>query len=122
MKISTCTAKAARKRPPKIIELSDGRGIEKYGRVAVDVLVGRLPGNSGGDDDAKEADVGDDRVQRVGRIDEHFAAGAEIDAGVGESAARHQDEQAAQGEEHDEVNIGGKASQTLGNVEQEYVS
>ena len=56
---------------------------------------------------------GDDAVQRVGRIDEHLAAGAEVDAGASEGAARHQGKQQTEGEEDGEVNVGRDAAQAL---------
>ena len=111
----------SQKAPAEIVELGYGRGVEKVSAVAVDVLICRLTGDSRSDHQTEETDVGDDRVQRVRRIDQHLATSTEVNGSSSESAARHQDEQAAQSEEDCAVDPRRNTPQALLQLEEKNV-
>ena len=62
---------AAKKAATQILALADRQRIEKCRAIVVDVLVSRLSGDRGSQDDAKDAQKRDERSQRIGRVDEH---------------------------------------------------
>ncbi len=110
-------SECAQKTSAQVVELGNGRGVEKCCRVIFYVLVSCLAGQRRAHDHSKETDVHDDEIQREGRGDQHSSARAEVHGGIRECASRHQHEEEAQSEKHEEIYVGGDAAQALRKLE-----
>src|SRR5205814_2452055 len=109
---------ASQKPARQILAFTDRQGIEKCRAVVIDVLVGGLTGNRGGNDHAEHAQERDDGIQRKRRVDKDLAARPKIQGGTGKCTSANERKQEGQCEQNQEIKIGGDAAQPLAKLKQ----